>query len=195
MLTGIALFVTGLASYGILTGFVVATLFGVLGAVLHFFAFGPDPLNDKGAEGIDEFQSDRVARVVDEGEDMLKAMEDAALRAEEREVSRRVVKFQDTVRAMFRTVEDDPRDLTAARKYMTVYLRGARDATVKFADYYSRTNELQAKYDYLQLLDDLEDNFASQTEKLLNDNRTDLDIEIDVLRDRLARDGVKFDTE
>jgi len=168
-------------------------IFAILGAVLHFLAFGADPLRDKGAEGIDSFQSDRVARVIDEGEKYLVAMADAVLRAEEREVTRRVEKFQATVRDMFRTVENDPRDLTAARKYLTVYLMGARDASVKFADIYARSRDLPAKYAYMRLLDDLEDNFAAQTKKLLNDDRTDLDIEIDVLRDRLAREGVKPD--
>ena len=186
VLTGAALAVVGYFGHGI----AAAAIFAVLGAVLHFLAFGPDPLADKGAEGIDQFQSDRVARAVETGEAHLKAMSDAILRAEEREVTRRVNEFQTTVRDMFRTIEDDPRDLTSARKYISVYLMGARDASVKFADLYARTRDLQAKYDYLRLLDDLEENFAAQTEKLLNDNRTDLDIEIEVLRDRLAREGV-----
>ena len=84
-----------------------------------------------------------------------------------------------------------PRDLTGARKYLSVYLRGARDATVKFADLYGRTRDEDARRDYVALLDDLEANFSAQTEKLLTDNRTDLDIEIEVLRDRLAREGVR----
>ena len=85
-------------------------------------------------------------------------------------------------------MEEDPRDLTSARKYLSVYLQGARDATVTFADLYNRTGDDSAKADYLTLLDDLEQNFAARTQKLLIDNRTDLTIEIDVLRDRLARE-------
>ena len=188
-LTGIGLAIVGFAGHGLIE----AVIFAVLGAALHIFSFGTDPMRDKGAEGIDAFQSDRVARAVDEGEKYLAAMEDAALRAEERDVNKRIKQFQATARDMFRTVENDPRDLTAARKYLGVYLMGARDATVKFADFYARTRDLQAKYDYLRLLDDLEENFAAQTEKMLDDNRTDLDIEIDVLRDRLAREGVRHE--
>lgn len=186
VLTGIGLAMVGIAGQGL----AAAVIFAVLGAVLHFFAFGPDPLADKGAEGIDSFQSDRVARAVDEAEKHLRAMSDAVLRAEDRNIARRVEQFQITVRDMFRTIEDDPRDLTSARKYLSVYLMGARDATIKFADLFARTRDAQAKADYSALLDDLEANFAAQTEKLLSDNRTDLDIEIGVLRDRLAREGV-----
>ena len=94
---------------------------------------------------------------------------------------------------MIRTVEEDPRDLTAARKYLGVYLLGARDATVKFADIYSRTQDRQARDDYMALLDDLDQNFAARTQKSLLEDRTDLNIEIDVLRERLSREGVRLD--
>jgi 5-bromo-4-chloroindolyl phosphate hydrolysis protein len=117
-------------------------------------------------------------------------MRDAILRAGDRGLVARVEKFQTTARAMFRTVEQDPRDLTAARRYLGVYLLGARDATVKFADLYARTRDPKARADYEALLDDLEKEFAARTEKLLLDDRTNLDIEIEVLRERLEREGV-----
>lgn len=190
VLTGLGLAIAGFAPDGSL---VTPAIYAVLGAGLHFISFGPDPMRDKGAEGIDSFQSDRVARAVGEAEKHLAAMSDAILRAGDRQIERRVAAFQDTVRDMFRTVEDDPRDLTGARKYLSVYLLGARDATVKFADLYARSRDEAARRDYIALLDDLEKNFAARTEKLLTDNRTDLDIEIEVLRDRLERDGVRRD--
>jgi 5-bromo-4-chloroindolyl phosphate hydrolysis protein len=91
---------------------------------------------------------------------------------------------------MFRTVEDDPRDLTLARKYLGVYLMGARDATAKFADLYAETRDAKVKADYLALLDDLRRGIEARRETLLLTDRTDLDVEIEVLRDRLKRDGL-----
>jgi 5-bromo-4-chloroindolyl phosphate hydrolysis protein len=90
---------------------------------------------------------------------------------------------------MFRTVQDDPRDLTRARRFLGVYLLGARDAAVKFSDLYARNRDPQARADFLALLDDLERNYADKTETLLIDDRSDLDVEIEVLRERLAREG------
>lgn len=162
--------------------------FAVAGTLLHLLAFGPDPLRDKGAEGIDSFQTDRVARAVDEAEKLLSAMSDAILRANDRALESRVDRFATTARAMFRTVEGDPRDLTAARKYLSVYLTGARDATVKFVDLYRQNRDPSARAEYEALLDDLETNFAARTQTLLSDNRTDLDVEISVLRERLQRE-------
>lgn len=187
-LTGIGL---GLGAWTANGGLLVPLLFTAIGFVVHVAAFGPDPMRDKGMEGIDRYQSDRVARAVTEGEGYLAAMKDAIRRAGDRQLEARVERFQTTAREMFRTVEEDPRDLVAARRYMGVYLMGARDATVKFADIWARSRDQKARSDYEALLDDLEKNFSSQTRALLEDDRSALDIEIDVLRERLQREGIR----
>ncbi|MEM1429549.1 MAG: 5-bromo-4-chloroindolyl phosphate hydrolysis family protein [Pseudomonadota bacterium] len=166
-------------------------LYGLIAVAAFLTAFGLDPLHSKGVGGADSFQSERVARAVDEAEAHLEAMGLAIARSGDRALERRVEAFQTTARQMFRTVEDDPRDLTSARKFLGVYLIGARDATVKFADLYSRTHDDKARADYLALLDDLENNFAKKTVSLMESDRTDLDVEIEVLRERLVREGVK----
>ncbi len=170
-----------------------AVIIGAVAAGLHSFSFGIDPLKNKGLEGVDTFQSDRVARKVEEAEAHLDVMSDAIKRAGDRQLEARVDAFQATARDMFRTVEEDPRDLTQARKYLGVYLQGARDATVKFADIYARNREASVRADYVALLDDLETNFAKRTQKMLLTDRSDLDVEINVLRERLTRDNLHID--
>ena len=189
VLTGVGLAMAGLnpETFSLLN----PALYFILGTVLHFIAFGPDPLQDKGTEGMNEYQTDRVARVVDEAERHLAAMKDAIRRAKLPALERRVADFVETARGMFRVVEEDPRDLTSARKFLGVYLLGARDATVQFADLYARSQNEEARADYEALLDDLESSFAQKTEKLLLDDKSSLDVEIEVLRDRLEREGVR----
>lgn len=188
-LTGIGLGIAGLAGHGP----VDAVIFAVLGAALHFAAFGPDPLRDKGIEGIDTLQQDRVARAVEQGLGHLDAMQDAIRRTRDRALEDRVAGFATTARNLFRTVEEDPRDLTAARKYLGVYLMGARDAAVKYADLAQSAPNPQARAEFLTLLDDLDSNFAARTRTLLSNDQTALDVEISVLRDRLAREGLRHD--
>ncbi len=181
-LTGAALL---LATIGWQGNLMSPFLFGMLGALLHLGAFGLDPMKAKGVEGVDQFQVDRVARAVDEGEQYLTGMKDAILRANDGQLEARVDGFATIARSLFRTIEGDPGDLTAARKYLSIYLMGARDATVKFADVYARNRDAKARADYEALLGDLETNFAARTKALLSNNNTDLDVEIAVLRDRL----------
>jgi 5-bromo-4-chloroindolyl phosphate hydrolysis protein len=164
-------------------------LFALFGAGLHLGAFGPDPLRDKGMTGLDPFQTDRVARAVEEAEAQLAAMKDAILRARDAALEARVDRFVAVARALMRSVESDPGDLTAARRYLSVYLTGAREATVKFADLYADNQLDSARADYEALLADLETNFAARTKALLANSHSDLDIEIAVLRDRLKLEG------
>ncbi|SMX29921.1 hypothetical protein TRP8649_04061 [Pelagimonas phthalicica] len=189
VLTGLG---AGVAAYSSEPGLIAPLIFGGAAGALHIGAFGIDPMKDKGMEGIDTFQQDRVARVVDEAESHLEAMADAVKRAGDRKVEARVERFQTKVREMIRTVEEDPRDLTAAKKYLGVYLMGARDAAVKFSDIYSRNEDRDARSSFMMLLTDLEESFGKKTEKLLLDNNADLAVEIDVLRDRLQREGVRL---
>lgn len=187
LLTGLGL---GVAAASAGAGMIPPVLTGLAGAALHFFTFGPDPMTDKGMEGVDTYQQDRAARIVAEGEGYLKEMRAAALPLADRQLSDRIDRFAATARTLFRTVEEDPRDLTAARRYLGVYLMGARDATIKFADLWRREKDATARADYEALLTDLETNFAQRTRALLSDNRSDLDVEISVLRERLQREGV-----
>lgn len=158
---------------------------GMIGAGLHLGAFGIDPLKDKGMEGVDLYQTDRVARAVTEAETTLTQMKDAILRARDGALENRVDGFAQAARKLFRQVENDPRDLTSARAYLSVYLQGARDATIKLADLLASGPNPKARADYEALLTDLETNFADRSQKLLSNDQTGLDIEIQVLRDRL----------
>lgn len=178
----------GLAAPGAVSG---AVLIGAAAFVLHWLAFGPDPMRDKGLDDADSFQQNRAERMIEEGETYLAQMRQAILQAGDRKLEGRVAMFSATVEDLFERVRNNPGDLTAARRYMGVYLKGARDATVKFANLYPQTNDPQTRQAYETFLDDLERDFSAQSRKLLEGDRSDLDIEIQVLRERLAREGIR----
>jgi 5-bromo-4-chloroindolyl phosphate hydrolysis protein len=184
--TAAALLVGGVIAHGLT---LTPVLYALAGAALHLGAFGTDPMRDKGMAGIDPYQTDRVARAVDAGERHLAAMKDAIRRADDRTLEARVDRFAAAARTLFAQVEARPGDLTAARKYLSVYLEGARDATAAFTDLWVRTRDAKARTEWEALLGDLETTFADRTRSFLEGGRGDLEIEIAVLRDRL-----KFET-
>ncbi len=184
---GVALLVLGGSAFSV-GEIVAANVVGFLAAGLHLFSFGLDPLTNKGMSGVDTLTSDRVARKIEEAEALLSQQKDAIARARDRQLDARVDQFQTTVRALFRQVEEDPRDLNSARRYLGVYLQGARDATVQFANLYANKRDDKIRSDYIRFLDDLEQNFAARKETLLIDDRTNFDVEIEVLQDRLNRE-------
>ncbi len=187
-LTGMSVFVVGAFSLG--QGVFAGLVFGGLAAVAHVLAFGLDPMKKKGMEGVDAFATERVARAIDKAEKLVRETTGAAARFGDRMLQGRVERLCDQARDVFRVVEEDPRDFSRARTFMSVYLMGLRDATVKFADLYGRTRDAEARKEYEALLGDLERSFTAHRTDLLTDNRSDLDIEIEVLRERLQQDGL-----
>lgn len=164
--------------------------YGAVAALAHVAAFGVDPLRKKGIAGVDEQAAERVARAIDAAEDYLRETTEAAKGLRDRRLEARVERVCDNARAVFRVVERDPRDLARSRAFMSVYLLGLRDATVKYADLEARGGAPGAKERYEALLSDLETSFGKQRTHLLEDNRGDLDVEIEVLRERLRQDGL-----
>lgn len=168
-----------------------ALVIGLAAVVLHWLAFGPDPLRDKGLAGVDGFHQDRAARMIDEGEAHLAQMQQAIRLTGDRRLEARVAGFAAAVRDLFDRVRDNPGDLSGTRRYLGVYLVGARDATAKFASLYARTGDPETRRAYEAFLDDLEADFDARAQRLLEGDRDDLDIEISVLRERLAREGLR----
>jgi hypothetical protein len=172
-------------------GLMQGAILGLLGGMLHVLSFGPDPMRDKGIDGVDEFQTERVARAVTEAEKRLTEMTQAIARLNDRALSDRLRDFAGQVRPLLRAVENDPRQLSAARRYLGLYLDGARDASIKFADLTARNPDASARAEYLTLLDDLQRNFAARLASFESADRQALDIEMEVLRERLAREGIR----
>ena len=185
---------TALAAFRLDPWLLAPAIYGAAAAGLHLLAFGPDPLRDKGL-GEDDFRAGRVARVVEDAEAYLAETHAAILPLRDRDLEARMDRFAATVRRLIARVEEDPRDLTAARRYLGVYLMGARDAAQRYARLQGTRGDSGARADFLQLIADLEDGFGAKTEALLLDDATDLTVEIDVLRERLAREGVQLDRQ
>lgn len=174
------------AGQGMLTGIAA----GAFAAIVQIFAYGLDPMKRKGLDGSNEFENARVARAIEKAEGRLKEITEAAGLIGDRGLENRISRLCDSARAVFREVEEDPRDLTRARKFLSVYLMGLRDATVKFATLYRKNRSADARADYEALLGDMETSFAQHREELLLDDRSELDVEIEVLRERLKQEGL-----
>ncbi|MBA3324880.1 MAG: 5-bromo-4-chloroindolyl phosphate hydrolysis family protein [Rhodobacteraceae bacterium] len=187
-LTGAAVFAVGFVSIG--QGLFGAAAFGAVAALAQIVAFGFDPMKAKGIAGADALATERVARAIDEAEALVRGIVGAAARLSDKRLEGRIERLCDQARDVFRAIEADPRDLTRARTFLHVYLRGLRDATVKFADLAARRRDPEAQAKFEALIGDLETSFAAHRTDLLEDNRSDLEVEIEVLRDRLQQDGL-----
>ncbi|QPM90391.1 5-bromo-4-chloroindolyl phosphate hydrolysis family protein [Pseudooceanicola algae] len=172
-----------------------ALILGLITGALHLAAFGLDPLHDRIPEGDPDFAHDRVLRVVERAETELAAMRDAIATLKDRALNERLQDFEGSARHLLLLVEEDPRDLGQARRLLGVYLTGARAASERFAEVYAHRQSPADRAEYEALLDDLQGNFAARAEKMLQEDAMDMTIEIEVLRDRLRREGITSQPE
>lgn len=180
---GVAIF------FGSDPGVLGAALFGAVAACAHVFTFGADPMRAKGGAGIAGGELDRVAAKLEEAEAVVAQTVAASDRFRDRALSRRVDGLARAARDILREIETDPRDLRRARRFLSVHLVGLRDASLKFAAASERGGAGETRASYEALLADLERSFAAQRSHLMVDDQTALEVEIEVLRDRLRQDG------
>ncbi len=177
---------------GFFTQIMTTVLFAALALGSHLVAFGVDPMKAKGlkGDGISEAEALRVSEALEKAETYVAEIHGHVATLNDRDLTERVDTMLAAVREMLRMVEEDPRDLNRARRYLGVYLRGARDAAEKFATNNERLNDPAIRGEFVALITDMEDSFVRGRDMLLQDNRTDLEVEIEVLRERLQQEGV-----
>lgn len=182
--------VAGAAAFGAGFGAALGGVLGAIAAACHIAAFGLDPMRAKGVGvgGIAEAELSRVAEKLDEAEAVVAATIAAARGLRDRGLTDRIDRLAYAARDILKDIQSDPRDLRRARRFLSVHLVGLRDATQKFAAARAKgADELRPEYE--GLLTDLEASFAKQRERLMVEDQTELEVEIDVLRDRLRQEG------
>jgi hypothetical protein len=176
----------GLAAFfGWRLGVVQSAGFAAAAAALHVFVFRPDPMRAKGLDGLaGEALDAAVARIetaralIDEMTGAAAGLGDAALSAQIRDVAQEA-------EAVVAMVERDPDDLRRVRRLISVYLVGARDATVRYAQTAERARDEDARATFLSTMDDIAGHMRRNREAIEGGERVALDVEIEVLRDRL----------
>jgi 5-bromo-4-chloroindolyl phosphate hydrolysis protein len=190
LLTGSAVAVTSLFGFlPLLNEPVTAAVYAIVATLLHSICFGLDPMRAKGLHGYSRQDANRLLQALERGEQLMEETLAAANTFPNRRLQQQVARLVEEARAVFRAIEKDPRDLQRSRKFMAVYLQGARDATVKLAHLKTHNPALQEYADYERLLTDLQQQFIRQRNSLLLNDRTELDVEVEVLRDRIKQES------
>jgi hypothetical protein len=186
-LTAIGVAIAGLTGGA---GVVAAAGTAALAAALHVVAFGPDPIRAKGIDGLNGAALEEAVTRLETARRLIGEMVAASAHFGDRDLSSRVAALAAEAEAVVAQLERDPAGLSRARRFLAVYLVGARDAAVKYAQTWDESRDPEIAARYAALLDDLSVQFADHRKALAAGDRTALEIEIDVLRDRLKLEGV-----
>ena len=164
---------------------------GAMALAGTLLAYGFDPRGDKIATGsTGGYTTQEIVTALTQAEAKIAAIETAAGDIRTPEFSSRLRRIAESAREVLKVIEDDPADLRRARKFLHVYLDGARNVTRKYADTHDDVRTDDIDNNFRDMLDTIESSFVETRERLLEDDALDLDVQIEVLTTRLKKEGV-----
>jgi hypothetical protein len=175
-------------------GLPLSLLFAALAGVGSVLAYGMDPAKDKGlAPELARkagFTTEQVIEALAEAEAKLRDIEQLAGGLHNRELTARLNRIVAEGRAVLAQIEQDPSDLRRARRFLVTYLDGTRDVVRKYQAQQSDLADTELAENFRHVLDTVERVFLEQQEVLKRNETMDLEVQIEVLRTQLEREGV-----
>jgi 5-bromo-4-chloroindolyl phosphate hydrolysis protein len=191
-LTGAAVLIA--AWWGAGTGPALAVVLAAAAALGCGLAYGLDPRQDKGLApelarkaGL---RTEQVIEAITEAEAKLREIEQTAAGLHNRELTERLARIVAQARAVLAQIEQDPADLRRARRFMVTYLDGTRDVVQKYTRQQQDLADTELQASFRHVLETVERVFGEQEEVLKRNETMDLEVQIEVLRTQLEREGV-----
>jgi len=161
-------------------------LIGFVTLIAFYMAYGLDPRRDKTGNISLGVSADEVFEALEAAEIKINTIETARKSIANIEFDAHLKRIISKARGILALIEEDPKDLTRARKFLKVYL----DGTARVTESYAKTHGKDATTKVLdtnfqEVLDSIEKNFDEQHKKLLENDQFDLDVKIEVLKTQL----------
>lgn len=168
---------------------IFASLMG-LGAFVGFtLAYGLDPRKAKGSGGFEGYSTQDVIAALEEAEAKIVDIENARREIRNLSMKKHLHTITGQAREILGIIEEDPSDLRRARRFLNVYLDSAKRITQGYvkATRHGTTDELDQNLE--DLLVQMEQTFAEQKQHLIDNDQLDVDVQIEVLKTRLEKEG------
>lgn len=175
-------------------GVLMALFFAALTAVACILSYGLDPRVDRAAieaaaarAGI---KAKDVLATLEDAHRKVRGIEEAAARLHSREIKARLDRIARQARTILGQLEQNPKDLSRARRFLVTYLDGTRDVVAKYAQQQQDLADTPLGENFRRVLTTVEQVFVEQEEVLRRDDKLDLEVQIEVLETQLKREGV-----
>jgi 5-bromo-4-chloroindolyl phosphate hydrolysis protein len=175
-------------------GIVLSLLAGGIALAVLVFAYGMDPTNDKVIDAEiarkSGIKTERVIEALREADTKISSIEASARKIKNRDLKDRLARIAFNARAVIARIEEDPRDMERSRKFLITYLEGTERVVKMYAEQQDDLPGSTLHENFGTVLTTIEDTFEEQEKRLLNNNAQELDVEIEILRTQMEREGV-----
>lgn len=182
---------TGLLAWqGALQEILVALIYAGGAFLGMYLSYGFDPKHKKKIIGANGYSSQEILQVLVDSSKKIQLIEIANSNIKNLEFNQRLEHICETANCILQEIESDPHDLRKSRKFLNVYLEGARQVTEGYASTHKKSQTGELEQNFRNVLETIESVFNQQYQKLQEDDLFDLDVQIEVLNTQLKREGI-----
>jgi 5-bromo-4-chloroindolyl phosphate hydrolysis protein len=150
----------------------------------YYLYYGFDPKGDK-LKNFGDISSEFVLQTIQEASSKLEFIENSLVDIKRYSLKAKVDNAINISKEILYTIQEDPKDIRVARKFLMVYLDGIKDVLVSYKELDSKdiTDETYIRLE--ELFDEIQNKFDSELDRLKKNNQFDLDVNIDTLKTQI----------
>jgi len=157
---------------------------GAISTTGYFLYYGFDPKVDK-LDNVGDISAEFVIQTLAESRAKLASIENDMSLISDRELRGKLQVAIDKAYEILSNIEEDPKDLRVARKFIIVYIDGIKKVTKSYTELPQEEIKAETKERLSHLLSDVEQRFDKEILRLKKNNQFDLDVHIDVLQEQI----------
>lgn len=172
-------------------GLFLSILLALVAFIGYYLYYGLDPSADKVGELNLGVSAEEVIAITGAAKKRIEHIKSIQYKINDPEVSQRLEKIIKETTEVIENVEQNPNDLSRARKFFNVYLHRTEKITEAYNMNLQNDNiDEKMKTNYLHLLETVEGTIVDQKARLNEDDITSLDVQIEALTKQLKIEGV-----
>ncbi len=164
--------------------FLSALFVGILAPAGFYLYYGFDPKKDKLGK-IDGISAELVLETLREAQNKLTHIKQSMEKITDKALIAKLTMATDKADTILETIQEDPKDIRVARKFLIVYIDGIAKVIHSYTQLEETDITLQTRERLYALLDDVEEKFTEELQRLKANNQFDLDVHIDVLKEQI----------
>jgi len=164
--------------------FISALFLAVIATLGYYLYYGFDPKKDK-LDNLGDVSAAFVLETIGEAKIKLNNIEKHMDQIEDTFLHGKLDIAMAKAKNILETIQEDPKDIRVARKFLIVYIDGVAKVTDSYVSMDEEDIDSETKERLYELMDDLDIRFDKELERLKNNNQFDLDVHIDVLKEQI----------
>jgi len=162
----------------------IGLFLSLISVVGYFMYYGFDPKADK-LENLGDISAEFVIQTLQESRAKLSSIESDLTMIQDFNLRKKLQTAVEKAHEILANIEEDPKDLRVARKFIIVYIDGIKKVTQSYTELQEEEIGEETKTKLTHLLEDVEKRFDKEIDRLKRNNQFDLDVHIDVLQKQI----------